>query len=76
MRKGIRRTLFDYFKNVLINSEDRVYDVEGLAERLDPLMAIEARERWFENPFGEMMRKIKFLVYFQLAGSLGWPAYL
>jgi hypothetical protein len=55
MTKGIRRTLFDHFKKVLLNSEGCMYNVEGLAEILDPLMAIEDRERWFENPFGEMM---------------------
>jgi hypothetical protein len=45
MTKGIRRTLFDHFKKVLLNSEGCMYDVEGLAEILDPLMAIEDRER-------------------------------
>jgi hypothetical protein len=57
MSKIIRDTLFNHFKTVLLKTEGYMFGVDGLAEILDPLLAIEHRDAWLKAAFGKKMVK-------------------
>ncbi|KAF1833230.1 hypothetical protein BDW02DRAFT_385939 [Decorospora gaudefroyi] len=54
---SIRRTLFGHFETTLLNAEGWVFDVDGLAEVLDPLLAIQDRAYWLKKPYGKKLAK-------------------